>query len=124
MIYVNAVYRSERTFEMDGDGAGRPDCPSCGRPMRFTRAVPRVASLPELRTYKCNQCGVTVRRTERAARRLKSRRFLSTRAEGGERTMDSQITSKSGLANDFWLQMAALAILTIVVIALAAKYVW
>ena len=46
------------------------------------------------------------------------------RAEGGERTMDSQITSKSGLANDFWLQMAALAILTIVVIALAAKYVW
>jgi len=39
--------------------------------------------------------------------------------------MDSQITSKSGgLANDFWLQMAALAILTIVVIALAAKYVW
>ena len=38
--------------------------------------------------------------------------------------MDSQITGKSGLANDFWLQMAALAILTIVVIALAAKYVW
>ena len=38
--------------------------------------------------------------------------------------MDSQITSKSGLANDFWLQMAALAILTIVVIGLAAKYVW
>ena len=54
----------------------------------------------------------------------KSRRFLSTRAEGGEQTMDSQITSKSGLANDFWLQMAALTILTIVVIALAAKYVW
>jgi hypothetical protein len=38
--------------------------------------------------------------------------------------MDSHITSKSGLANDFWLQLAALAILTIVVVALAAKYVW
>ena len=38
--------------------------------------------------------------------------------------MDSHITRKSGLANDFWLQMAALAILTIVVVALAAKYVW
>ena len=29
-----------------------------------------------------------------------------------------------GLANNFWLQMAILAIVAIIVIALAAKYVW
>jgi hypothetical protein len=38
--------------------------------------------------------------------------------------MDTQITSKGGFANNFWLQMAALVIVTLVVIALAAKYVW
>ena len=95
--------------------------------MRLTRAVPRVASLPELRTYKCNQCGVTVTEAEepRESGATLSRVAFSRREpRGGERTMDSHITSKSGLANDFWLQMAALAILTIVVVALAAKYVW
>jgi hypothetical protein len=29
-----------------------------------------------------------------------------------------------GLANNFWLQMAILAIVIIIVIALAAKYMW
>jgi hypothetical protein len=38
--------------------------------------------------------------------------------------MDTQITRKSGFANKFWVQMAALVIVTIVVIALAAKYIW
>jgi hypothetical protein len=38
--------------------------------------------------------------------------------------MATQITSKHGFIDNLWLQMAALAILTIVVIALAAKYVW
>ena len=36
-----------------------PLCPSCGRPMRFVRAVPRFAALPELRTYECKGCAVT-----------------------------------------------------------------
>ena len=38
--------------------------------------------------------------------------------------MDTQITPKSGFANNFWVQMAALVIVTIVVIARAAKYIW
>jgi hypothetical protein len=38
--------------------------------------------------------------------------------------MDTQITPKSGFANNVWVQMAALVIVTIVVIALAAKYIW
>ena len=36
-----------------------PPCPSCGRPMRFVRAIPRLAALPELRTYECKGCAVT-----------------------------------------------------------------
>jgi hypothetical protein len=38
--------------------------------------------------------------------------------------MDTQIAPKSGFANNFWVQMAALVIVTIAVIALAAKYIW
>jgi hypothetical protein len=38
--------------------------------------------------------------------------------------MNLQTTSKGGLASNFWVQMAALVIVTIVVIALAAKYIW
>jgi len=38
---------------------GTPPCPSCGRPMRFLRAVPRLGALPELRSYQCAICGVT-----------------------------------------------------------------
>jgi hypothetical protein len=38
--------------------------------------------------------------------------------------MDTQIPNKRGLTNNFWLQMAALVIVTVVVIALAAKYIW
>jgi hypothetical protein len=38
--------------------------------------------------------------------------------------MDTQITRKSGLANNLWVQMAALVIVTIVVIALAVKFIW
>jgi len=49
---------------MDGKGSRGPDCPRCGRPMRFYKAVPRVASLPELRTYDCKPCGVTVTEAE------------------------------------------------------------
>lgn len=36
-----------------------PLCPSCGRPMRFVRSLPRLGALPELRTFECKACGVT-----------------------------------------------------------------
>ena len=38
--------------------------------------------------------------------------------------MDARIAPKSGFTNNVWVQMAALVIVTIVVIALAAKYIW
>jgi len=38
--------------------------------------------------------------------------------------MNTQIRNKGGLTNNFWAQAVALAILAVVLIALAAKYVW
>jgi hypothetical protein len=38
--------------------------------------------------------------------------------------MATQITSKLGFTDNLWLQMAALVIVTLAVIALAAEYVW
>jgi hypothetical protein len=38
--------------------------------------------------------------------------------------MATQITTKHGFTDNFWLQMAALVVVTLVVIALAAEYVW
>lgn len=37
-----------------------PHCPSCGKPMLLARTVPRVASLPELRSFECRICGVVI----------------------------------------------------------------
>ncbi len=39
-----------------------PNCPTCGNRMFLFQAIPQVGSLPELRTYKCEECGV--RKTE------------------------------------------------------------
>jgi hypothetical protein len=38
--------------------------------------------------------------------------------------MNTQTFNIGGFANNFWVQMAALVIVTLVVIAFAAKYVW
>jgi hypothetical protein len=38
--------------------------------------------------------------------------------------MNTQIRSTGGLANNFWVQMAALIVVVAVLIALAAKYLW
>jgi len=38
--------------------------------------------------------------------------------------MNTQIRKRGGLANNFWVQAAALAVVAVVLIALAAKYVW
>jgi hypothetical protein len=43
--------------------------------------------------------------------------------EGGDQ-MDTQTSNKAGFVNNFWVQMAALAVVTVVIIALAAKYIW
>jgi hypothetical protein len=38
--------------------------------------------------------------------------------------MNTQTSNKAGFANNFWVQMAALAVVTIGIIAPAAKYIW
>jgi len=38
--------------------------------------------------------------------------------------MNTQIFNKGGFANNLWVQMATLVIVTLVVVALAAMYVW
>jgi len=38
--------------------------------------------------------------------------------------MDAQRNNQGGLANNLWIQMSALAIVAIILIALAAKYLW
>jgi hypothetical protein len=38
--------------------------------------------------------------------------------------MDTRADSKSGFASNFWVQIAALVIVVVVLIALAAKYIW
>jgi len=38
--------------------------------------------------------------------------------------MQSSQTGRGGLANNLWVQLALLVIVTAVVIALAAKYLW
>jgi hypothetical protein len=38
--------------------------------------------------------------------------------------MNTQIFNKGGFANNLWVQIGALVIVALVVIAVAAKYVW
>jgi hypothetical protein len=38
--------------------------------------------------------------------------------------MDTQITNKGSFAQNFWLQSAVLVIAVVVLIALAAKFIW
>ena len=44
--------------------------------------------------------------------------------EGGDLAMDTPTRHQTGLANNFWLQMAALVIVIAILIAFAAKYIW
>ena len=90
-----------------------------------------MASLPELRTYNCNDSRVTVTEAEK----LRERRelvypFLVRVASwiiarfwlhGGDPAMNTQVTKR---ALPFWIQIAPLVVLSVVVCALAAKYIW
>lgn len=33
-----------------------PTCPGCETEMKLTKVVPALAGLPELRSYKCEEC--------------------------------------------------------------------
>jgi C4-type Zn-finger protein len=41
-------------------------CPTCGNRMTLFNTIPGVASLPALRTYKCEECGVRKTETKEA----------------------------------------------------------
>jgi transposase-like protein len=48
---------------MDTDNVvpmSRHYCPACGRPMRVVLVIPRFGSFPELHTYECKVCGVSL----------------------------------------------------------------
>jgi C4-type Zn-finger protein len=47
---------------MQAQFAKAPSCPTCSNRMVFLKGIPRVGSLPELHTYRCEECGV--RKTE------------------------------------------------------------
>jgi hypothetical protein len=38
--------------------------------------------------------------------------------------MDARTNNKGGLVNNLWVQVGALAIVVIILVALAAKYLW
>jgi hypothetical protein len=38
--------------------------------------------------------------------------------------MDTRADGRSGFVNNLWVQMAALVIVVLVLLALAAKYIW
>lgn len=51
---------TEHTFEHSvAEERNAPLCPDCGWPMHFVRAVPRLAALPELRSFQCKACGIS-----------------------------------------------------------------
>jgi DNA-directed RNA polymerase subunit RPC12/RpoP len=47
---------------VEGKSAASSKCPVCGHRLILFKAIAGVGSLPALRTYKCEECGV--RRTE------------------------------------------------------------
>jgi hypothetical protein len=34
-----------------------PDCPECGARMALVRITPKLGGLPELHTFRCEECG-------------------------------------------------------------------
>lgn len=36
-----------------------PACATCGGPMSLVRVLPKLGGLPELRTFRCGDCGDT-----------------------------------------------------------------
>ncbi len=64
-----------------------PCCRSCGRPLRFVRAISKFRRYPELRIYECGQCRETfveewTPREEADRRLLNSRQGARTLAAG------------------------------------------
>jgi hypothetical protein len=37
-----------------------PSCPSCGAAMRLVRSIPKIGGLPELESFECRACRVSI----------------------------------------------------------------
>ena len=37
-----------------------PCCPSCGAAMRLVRSIPKIGGLPELESFECRACRVSI----------------------------------------------------------------
>jgi predicted RNA-binding Zn-ribbon protein involved in translation (DUF1610 family) len=48
------------TRQVGGDAVTRPACPNCGRSMHMTRITPGMDGLPEVGTFRCGECGVSI----------------------------------------------------------------
>jgi len=58
---VNADRSSNRHGDvMDTESQLLPLCPNCGKPMRFTRLIPAIGTVPELYSYCCDPCGESI----------------------------------------------------------------
>ena len=55
MVVVQALTR-----HAGGDTATRSACPNCGRSMHMTRITPGMDGLPEVGTFRCGECGVSI----------------------------------------------------------------
>ncbi len=63
---------SDQFGAMDSDNVvpmSRHFCPACGRPMRLVLVIPRFGSFPELQTYECKGCGVSLTEAAKATDR-------------------------------------------------------
>jgi hypothetical protein len=61
---------------MDTEPVIPPLCPNCAKPMRFTRLIPALGTIPELYSYYCDGCGEAVTEVgESGERRDLSRYF-------------------------------------------------
>ena len=57
-VIRRSIFAFHYDVTMDDQDKTPPPCPVCGSAMSFISAIPKVASLPELRTYRCHPCGI------------------------------------------------------------------
>src|ERR1700734_2429222 len=57
-VIRRSIFAFHHDVSMDDQDKTPPPCTVCGSAMSFISAIPKVASLPELRTYRCPSCGI------------------------------------------------------------------
>ena len=60
MACLKGARHSSREDENMTTAGNTPRCPNCRQPMTLARVTPRFGGLPELQTFECRPCGVTL----------------------------------------------------------------